>query len=343
MSRRSVVQRWPAVPIAEKAIARVARSRSADGQTIAALLPPSSRIARPKRLATRSPTAWPIAVEPVAETTGMRRSSTRRSPTSRPPVTTDTSPSGAPPNRAACALEEGDDGERGERRLFRGLPDDRIAADESERGVPGPDGDGEIEGRDDRDRPDRVPLLHQTMVGPLADDGETVELTRQADGEVADVDHLLDLAEAFGENLAGLDGDEPAEVGLRGAELLAEEADQFAAPRRRHRAPQEKGRRGGSDCCLNFLGRGIGDRSDRFAGDRRTDGATACRCFQGYAERPQKGRGFLAQAGLQHAVVHRCRCSAVCVFPSHLRFPHPLPRGKRQSPPTAGTGGGEGV
>ena len=42
--RRSEVQRWPAVPTAENRIARTAMSRSADGATIMALLPPSSRI-----------------------------------------------------------------------------------------------------------------------------------------------------------------------------------------------------------------------------------------------------------------------------------------------------------
>ena len=51
MRRRSDVQRWPAVPMAEKAMPRRARSRSALGQTMAALLPPSSRMARANRCA----------------------------------------------------------------------------------------------------------------------------------------------------------------------------------------------------------------------------------------------------------------------------------------------------
>src|ERR1700738_1758242 len=54
--------------MAAKATARTAKSRSAEGATMAALLPPSSRIARAKRAARRGPTS-PIAVEPVAETT----------------------------------------------------------------------------------------------------------------------------------------------------------------------------------------------------------------------------------------------------------------------------------
>ena len=51
-----------------------------------ALLPPSSRMARAKRRASRSPTTRPMRVEPVAETTGTRGSSTSASPTSRPPI-----------------------------------------------------------------------------------------------------------------------------------------------------------------------------------------------------------------------------------------------------------------
>ena len=71
-ARRSVVQRCPAVPIALKATARIVRSTSAVGQTIAPLLPPSSIRARAKRDASRGAIDQPIAVEPVAETSGTR-------------------------------------------------------------------------------------------------------------------------------------------------------------------------------------------------------------------------------------------------------------------------------
>ncbi len=60
-------------------------------------------------------------------------------------------------------------------------------------------------------------------------DRQAVELARQADGEVADVDHLLHFAEAFAGDLAGLDGDEAAQRLLVGAQLLAEQAHQLAA------------------------------------------------------------------------------------------------------------------
>ena len=37
------------------------------------------------------------------------------------------------------------DGQRGERCFFRRFPDDGIAADQGQRGIPGPDGDREVE------------------------------------------------------------------------------------------------------------------------------------------------------------------------------------------------------
>ena len=127
--------------------------------------------------------------------------------------------------------------ERTKRGLFRGFPDHRIAAHQRERGVPGPDRHREVERRDDADGTQRMPLLHHPVAGPLAGDGETVELARQADREVADVDHLLNLTASLGEDLAGLDGDEFAERVLCRAQFLAEQADELAAARRGSRAP----------------------------------------------------------------------------------------------------------
>src|SRR5215469_1821254 len=79
-------------------MARSARSSFAEGQTIIALLPPSSRMERPKRDATTGASALPIAVEPVALTTGTRRSRASASPASRAPSRTCESALGASPN-----------------------------------------------------------------------------------------------------------------------------------------------------------------------------------------------------------------------------------------------------
>ena len=79
------------------------------------------------------------------------------------------------------------------------------------------------------------------MIGALGLNRQTIELTRQADGEVADVDHLLHFAEPLRLDLADLDRHQPAEFRLGGAQFLAQQADKLAAARRRDAAPFEEG------------------------------------------------------------------------------------------------------
>ena len=102
MTLRIVVHRWPAVPAAEKTMPRVVRSRSADGATIAALLPPSSSSDRPKRAATRGPTSRPIRVDPVAERRATAGSSTSARPTGASPSTTWETSAEKPASTRAC-------------------------------------------------------------------------------------------------------------------------------------------------------------------------------------------------------------------------------------------------
>ena len=154
----------------------------------------------------------------------------------------------------------------GQRRLVRRLPQHRVAGDEGEGGVPRPHRNREVERRDHGARAHRMPRLHQAVAGPLAGDREAVQLARQADGEVADVDHLLDLTETLGADLPGLDRDQLAELGLVGAQQLTEPADQPATHRRRRRSPFTER----LDCCRHGsvdVGSGSG-RPERAAGDR---------------------------------------------------------------------------
>ncbi len=220
---------------------RTARSRSADGATIAALLPPSSSSSRPKRPATRGATARPIRVEPVALSKRDPRVVDERLADARHRrVTTADTASGAP-DPARGLGDQRLAGQRGEQRLLRRLPHHRVAADEGQRGVPRPDRDREVERADHADDPERVPLLHHPVARALGGDRQAEQLARQADREVADVDHLLDLAEALGADLAGLDGHQRAEVVLVLAQQLAELAHQRAADRRRDAAPLVEG------------------------------------------------------------------------------------------------------
>ena len=97
------------------------------------------------------------------------------------------------------------------------------------RGVPRPDGGREVERRDHGHDTERVPGLHQPVVGSLGRHRAPVELARQPDREVADVDHLLNLAERLGRDLPGLDRDQLGDVGL----VLAS-----SAPKRLTSAPR---------------------------------------------------------------------------------------------------------
>ena len=100
------------------------------------------------------------------------------------------------------------------------------------------------------------------MVRTFRRDRQAVELARQADGEIADVDHLLDLAEALRQDLARLDRHEHGEVVLVRPELLAELADDGAALWARHRAPGGRRGAGAIDGTVEIV---VGDHADRAA------------------------------------------------------------------------------
>ena len=82
-----------------------------------------------------------------------------------------------------------------------------------------------------------VPELQHPVVGSLAGDGKAVELARKADGKVADVDHLLDLAEALLDDLAGFKRNQPGQRLLGRAQFFADQPYQFTAAGCRDGAP----------------------------------------------------------------------------------------------------------
>ena len=199
ISRRSEVQRWPAVPTAPKTMARSARSRSAAGVTIIALLPPSSRIERPKRAAT-------ARTDGAAHRrrTGGRDQRDRRArrpaprPSGVPPMTICASPAGAASPKRAIARSSArkvaspDSGAFCDGLKITGSPQtSAIAAFQANTAT------REVEGGDHRHRPERMPLLHQPVARPLGDDGAAVQLARQAERELAHVDAFLHLAAPF--------------------------------------------------------------------------------------------------------------------------------------------------
>mmetsp|Transcript_23198 Transcript_23198/g.54798 ORF Transcript_23198/g.54798 Transcript_23198/m.54798 type:complete len:339 (+) Transcript_23198:3232-4248(+) len=187
------------------------------------------------------------------------------------------------------ALEQGLRGQRGQRCLLGWLPHAAVTSHQSQGRVPGPHGHREVEGRDDADDAQRQPLLHHAVAGALAGDRQAVQLARQADRELADVDHFLDFAQAFARDLAGLDGHQLRELGLVGAQLLAEQAHELAALRRGHDAPGLEGLMRAADGGLHVGGAGRGELREHAAVDGRAHAQVA-------------GGGQVDAEGVQHGV-----------------------------------------
>jgi hypothetical protein len=139
-------------------------------------------------------------------------------------------------------VEDGMTGERGQRRQLRRLPDDGVTADQCHGGVPGPDGGGEVERADHTHDAERVPGLHQPVTRTLRGHRLAVELAGEAHGEVADVDHLLDLTARLGGDLSDLEADQCGQVVLVDGQQLAQSLDQGASGRSGNCAPFEERR-----------------------------------------------------------------------------------------------------
>ena len=104
--------------------------------------------------------------------------------------------------------------------------------------------------------------------GPFALQGRAAEGAAQTHGEVADVDHLLHLAQALGQDLAHLQADQRAEHLLLRAQRLAHLAHDLAAPGRRQHAPDQERVAGVLHDPLVVGGAGLLDARQHLAGGR---------------------------------------------------------------------------
>src|SRR5256884_8650145 len=75
------------------------------------------------------------------------------------------------------------------------------------------------------------------MARPFGLDGQPVKHARLADREIADINHLLHFAFAFGDNFSGLERDELAELVFQVAQCVAKTANSVTAHRTRSRTP----------------------------------------------------------------------------------------------------------
>ncbi len=95
---------WPLFIRAVKRSPSMVVARSASSSTIAADLPPSSRLTRLSCSPQTEAILRPAAVEPVKATLSMPGCATRCSPTSRPAATMLTTPFGQPASRSSSAI-----------------------------------------------------------------------------------------------------------------------------------------------------------------------------------------------------------------------------------------------
>jgi len=115
-----------------------------------------------------------------------------------------------------------------------------------------------------------MPGFHHPVPRPLGGDGKAVKLAGKPDREVAYVDHFLDLATAFGEDLSAFMADQAAEPVFLFAENLPENPNQLASARRRDHPPGKEGVVGAADRGGDAVRPGRGDPPDDGAVDRRT-------------------------------------------------------------------------
>ena len=116
-----------------------------------------------------------------------------------------------------------------------------------------------------------MPRLGEPVTGALRGDRAAVELARQAHREVADVDHLLHLAEPLLRDLPHLERHERTKCVLLAPELLTEQPHELAPVRPRQIAPDQKRRGGAPDRGVGRGSVGAADTRQLLAGDRRPD------------------------------------------------------------------------
>ena len=173
------------------------------------------------------------------------------------------------------ALQHGMGGQGRQAGLFRGLPDHRVAANERKGGVPGPDRNGKIEGGNHADHAQGMPSFHHTVLGSLGGNCISVQLPRQAQGEVTNINHFLHFAQALGQDLADLDGDKTAKIRFVGAQFLGPKPHQLASFWGRNCPPIAKGTVRGVNSGDRDSWAVFGDLHQHFAGDRRMGGQGA--------------------------------------------------------------------
>src|SRR4051794_41057049 len=113
-----------------------------------------------------------------------------------------------------------------------------------------------------------MPLLDEPVLGTLAGDRQAVELARDAHGEVAHVDHLLDFSFSLGEDLPRLESHEPSQVLLSLTQRLSDLPDDLSTPWRWDVPPRLEREASPFDDAIEVIGGAAGHACDRLTGGR---------------------------------------------------------------------------
>ncbi len=152
-----------------------------------------------------------------------------------------------------------------------------------------------------------MPLLVHAVLHALRMHRQAVQHARLPDGEIGNVDHLLDLAIALGLDLAVLQRYQAAERVLVAAQLLGHQANRLAALGRRHLSPAlRRGDRGAENMFVVLGGRGAHPR-EALSG-RRIDGLDqrpGVKLAPAVAAGPAAGIEFAEPEGVQRIVDFR--------------------------------------
>ncbi|MPM71924.1 hypothetical protein SDC9_118896 [bioreactor metagenome] len=82
-----------------------------------------------------------------------------------------------------------------------------------------------------------MPLFHEAVLRAFRRHRQPVKLAREAYGEIADVDHLLNFAHALLQDFAHLHGDQASEVFFVFADTQRDLTHDLASDGRRYGAP----------------------------------------------------------------------------------------------------------
>src|SRR5204863_6715636 len=134
-----------------------------------------------------------------------------------------------------------DSGNGSHRRLAGRFPYSGVAANRGQSAVPGPNCHRKIEGCNDANVPKRMPLFEHSMLRSLGSDGQPVQLSRKADGEVAYINHLLHFALSFSKDFTSLQSHQSTEITFGFAQGIAKLPNDLSSLGRGQQLPFGKG------------------------------------------------------------------------------------------------------